>query len=124
MSSFQRLSASSASKLSRVSYHVTKFCHQASRGRVHVQHLTLILVEVKVTEPTTTSDQKASMSKNVSVIYKNLSVYISDFQCFGTLNLPFKCLGFFNIPYFKERKYIDIRKQRLKCFLLKNKLNQ
>lgn len=59
-----------------VSYHVTKFCHQASTWRVHVQHLTVSPAEVKATKPTTTSDQSLSKTKNVPIVFKNLRWYI------------------------------------------------
>lgn len=60
-----------SSVVSWVTYHVTKFCHQTATGCVHVQHLIVILPEVKAAEPTTTSDQQ-NVSKNVYVVYKNL----------------------------------------------------
>lgn len=34
-----------------VSYHVTKFCHQASTRRIFVQDLKVVLADAKLTEP-------------------------------------------------------------------------
>lgn len=43
-----------ASAVCSVSYHVTKFCHQASARRVLVQDLKVVFADAKSTEPETT----------------------------------------------------------------------
>lgn len=40
---------------------MTKFCHQASSGRVHVHHLRVTAAQVKATEPAATSDGSLSL---------------------------------------------------------------
>lgn len=68
-----------------VPHHVCKFCHQAST--VHIQKLTVIPAEIKVTEPTRSNQSESDVKE---------SVYVADFHTVSTV--PCNCAGFFNIP--------------------------
>lgn len=78
---------SNSAALWSVSYHVTKFCHQASARRVLVQDLKVVLADAKLTEPETT------------VCYLNAT---SDALMKGTFYSPFSRAVLFSVPDFRE----------------------